>query len=346
MEKIVTEEELKEFAELVDTAHNVVICAHAGPDGDAIGSSLFLKHWLMRKGKCATVVVPNRFPDFLGALPGADTVRVYNHNEEELDGVIAKADLLIMADLNDPSRMNGLATPVLGSNARKVMIDHHLNPATFCDIVVSRPSMCATGEVLCHLMCQMGEMDAVTAEEAECLYAAMMCDTGAFSYNSNRAEVFECVCVLLRHGIDKDEIYRKVFCTWSPARVRLNGYMLYTKLEILPKCHAAIMSLTNKERRMLGAQNGDTEGLVNMPLQVKDIKLSIFLNEDSEHEGLVKVSTRSVGDVRCNEICSKYFNGGGHKNASGGRLFCTMEQALEKTRSVVKELADVLKNAK
>lgn len=346
MEKVVTEEELEELGKLIDASHDVVVCIHVGPDGDAIGSSLFIKHWLERKGKCVTVIAPNRYPDFLGTLPGADAVRVYAQNEEELNAVVAKADLIVVADVSDSSRLNNLAQPVTDSKVPKVMIDHHLNPEPFCDITVSQPHMCATGEILCHLLHQMGELDTVTAEEAECLYVAMMCDTGAFSYNSNRAEVFECVCHLLRHGIDKDEIYRKVFWTWSSARLKLTGYMLYAKMEMMPKLHAAIMSLSNEERRMLGTQNGDTEGIVNMPLQVKGIKLSVLLSEDTEHEGVVKVSMRSVGDVKCNEICSTYFNGGGHKNASGGRLCCTMEEALEKTRNVVREMADVLKNAK
>lgn len=328
---------------MIDKAERIVVCAHVGPDGDAVGSTLAIKHWLARWGKNVEIVVPNNFPDFLQWMPGASEIKTYVKHEETVRPLMEAADLFIIADLNDSARLMELEEAVVANPAPKIMIDHHLDPSDFCQLIVSRPEMCATAEVLCHLMWQLGEMEKMSQDEAVCLYAAMMCDTGAFTYNSSRAVVYECISRLLEHGIDKDLIYRKVFWTWTPARLKLTGYMLYVKLEMMAEYHASIMSLTNEERKMFGIKNGETEGLVNMPLQVTGARLSIFLSEDTEHEGVVKVSLRSVDDVRCDVIASTCFNGGGHRNASGGRLMCSMDEAIRKAKEAVKKHADMLK---
>ena len=343
MEKILTEEEQSRFSGLIDNARKVVICAHVSPDGDAVGSTLALKHWLTRKGKQVTVVVPNIFPDFLHWMPGAKDIMVYLKQEETVESIVAEANLFIITDLNDSTRMQELEACVMANPAPKIMIDHHLNPTDFCQLVISRPDMCASAEVICHLLYQLGEMEQITPDEATCIYAAMMCDTGAFTFNSNRAVVYECISHLLNRGIDKDKIYRNVFWTYSIARMRLTGYLLYVKMETLPEMHASIITLTNQERKMLFVKNGDTEGIVNMPLQISGMRLSVFLSEDTEHDGVVKVSLRSVDDFPCNDMSAQFFNGGGHKNASGGKLYCSMEEAIEKVRKAIKSYAHLLK---
>jgi phosphoesterase RecJ-like protein len=342
MEKILTEEELNQFSGLIDNAKKVVVCAHVSPDGDAIGSTLALKHWLTRKGKQVTIVVPNIFPDFLHWLPGAEDIKVYLKHEEEVQAVVTEADLFFIADLNESSRLQELETCVLANPAPKIMVDHHLNPADFCQLVISRPDMCATAEVICHLLYQLGELEQITQDEATCLYTAMMCDTGAFTFNSNRAVVYECISYLLNSGIDKDKIYRNVYWTYSLARMKLTGYLLYVKMETIPEMHTSIITLTNKERKLFGIKNGDTEGIVNMPLQVSGMRLSVFLSEDTEHAGVVKVSLRSVDDFPCNTMSAQFFNGGGHKNASGGRLTCGMEEAVQKVHEAIKSYAHLL----
>lgn len=342
MEKILTEEELRLFSDLIDNAQKVVICGHVSPDGDAIGSALALKIWLTGKGKQVTVVVPNIFPDFLHWMPGAEEVKVFAKHEDEVKPIVAEADLFLIADLNDSSRLQELEACVLANPAPKIMIDHHLNPTSFCQLVISRPDMCATAEVLCHLLYQLGELEQISIEVATCLYTAMMCDTGAFTYNSNRAVVYECISHLLNRGIDKDRIYRNVYWTCSLARMRLTGYLLYVKMETIPEMHISIITLTNKERKLFGIKNGDTEGIVNMPLQMAGMRLSIFLSEDTEHAGVIKVSLRSVDDFPCNTMSAQFFNGGGHKNASGGRLACGMDEAVQKVREAIKSYAHLL----
>lgn len=332
--------------DLLNNSSRVVICAHVNPDGDAIGSSLALKHYLERKGKQATIALPNAFPDFLKWMPGADTILVFTNakHKEPIKAAIDGADLIIVCDLNQPNRLAGLEEQIMQSKASRILIDHHLDPdKEFCQTIVSHPEMCATGEVICNILSEQGELDNISEDEAICLYTAMMCDTGAFSFNSNRPVVYEYISRLMARGIDKDQIYRNVFYTASEARLRLQGYLLYVNMKVLHDRHTVIMTLTNEERRRFKIKNGDTEGFVNIPLTMLGIKLSIFINEDTEHPGTMKLSLRSVGDFPCDKMASRFFGGGGHKNASGGKLQCSIEEAVEKVMAAINCYEDELK---
>ncbi len=330
---------------LLSSDRSVVICAHVNPDGDAIGSSLALRHFLERKGKQATVIVPNVFPDFLKWLPGSDSILINSNakHKEQIKTAIDGAGLVIACDFNQPNRLASLEQDIMASPAPRLLIDHHLDPADFCQIAISEPGMCATGEVICHLLQEMGELDNISEVEATCLYTAMMCDTGAFSFNSNRPVVYEYIRQLLAKGIDKDQIYRNVFYTASEARLRLQGYLLYVNMKVLHPYHTAIMTLTNEERHRFKIKNGDTEGFVNIPLQMLGMRLSIFINEDTEHPGTMKLSLRSVGDFPCDQMASQFFNGGGHKNASGGKMQCSMPEAIKKVEAAIKHYTEILK---
>lgn len=343
MEKILNNEELTQLRSMLAAATDVVICVHVGPDGDAIGSALALRSFLLRKGKQATVVTPNIFPDFLKWLPGAESVLIHSLKPEETRAALRKANLVIVADLNQANRLSGLEQDFTACPAPRILIDHHLNPDGFCCLTVSKPDMCATAEVICHLLWQLGELDSLTAEEATCLYTGMMCDTGAFSFNSNRPVIYECISSLLAHGIDKDRIYRNIFWTASEARLRLQGYLLYVNMKVIHTHHTAIITLSNEERRRFNIKNGDTEGIVNIPLQMQGMRMSIFINEDTEHPGVMKLSLRSVDDIPCNRMAAQFFNGGGHKNASGGRLCCSMEEAVEAVRKALDSYSEMLK---
>ena len=343
MEKILSQEKLKELKTLLADCTKVVISAHLNPDGDAIGSSLAMANYLRRKGKQVTVIMPNIFPDFLKWMPGADSILVYTRQQGRAKTAVGQADLIIICDLNQPSRLSGLEEAVMASQAPRILIDHHLDPAYFCQLTVSEPDMCATGEVICHLLHQLGELGSISQDEAVCLYAAMMCDTGAFSFNSNRPVIFECISQLLARGIDKDQIYRNVFYTASEGRLRLQGYLLYVNMKVLHNLHTTIITLTNEERRRFNVKNGDTEGLVNIPLQMQGMKLSIFIKEDTEHPGNMRLSLRSVDDFPCDQMASRFFNGGGHKNASGGKLVCTMQEACETVEKAIETFSEMLK---
>lgn len=352
MEHILNEEQLHTLRSKIEEARRVACVCHVNPDGDAMGSTLALAAWMARLGKECRVIVPNRFPDFLQWMPSADKVIRYDKDAAGADDFMSHADLLWICDMNEPSRALGMEQLINECSRRSletgdlfmVMLDHHLHPAEgFCNLQVSHPEMCATCEVLCHLMYQMGEGSGLSVPEATCLYTGMMTDTGAFTYASARSVIYECISLLLSRGIDKDRIYRNVFWTASPSRIRLIGYMLYVKLELIRDMNTAVMTLTNKERHMLGVKNGDTEGIVNMPLQIQGLRLSALISEDTEHPDFVKFSLRSVDNFPCNEMSARFFNGGGHKNASGGRIRCTIEQALETFYRAVKEFEPMLR---
>lgn len=349
MEKILDNEQFSLLQSRLSEARKVVCVCHVNPDGDALGSTLALAAWMKQMGKECQVVVPNRFPDFLRWMPGVHEIVRHDKHPETARNLLREADFIWVCDMSQSSRaleMEDVLNECASRDEKSlfmVLVDHHLSPQEgFCHLQISYPEMCATCEVVCHLLWQWGRLEQLSPVEATCLYTGMMTDTGGFSYNSNRPVVFECISKLLLSGIDKDKIYRNVFYSGSEARLRLVGYLLYVKMEIVPGLKASVMTLTNEERKLLGVKNGDTEGIVNMPLQIQGMKLSVFISEDTEHPEFVKFSLRSVDDFPCNELSARFFSGGGHKNAAGGRLCCTMEEALVIFRQAVQAYASLL----
>ena len=341
LDNLLSEVDVQHLCTLLDKAHNIIVTCHVSPDGDAMGAVLAFSHFLWRKGKNAQPVVPNIFPDFLNWMPGVEGVRIYEKHENEVAPLVAAADLIICLDFNAPDRLQGLQKPVTDSQSPKIMIDHHLDPVDFCDWVVSRQEMSSTCELLYRILVQLEGLDPMTYEEAVCLYTGMMTDTGCFSYNSNRSDIYYIIGRLLTKGIDKDKIYRNVFFNYSAERFRLMGYMLYVKLEYFPEYHASLMTLTREEQKRFSHKKGDTEGFVNIPLQIGKSRLSVFLREDTERHN-IRVSLRSVDDFPCNRMAAEFFNGGGHLNASGGELSCTMDEAVQIVRKALKKYASLL----
>ena len=281
LDNLLSEVDVQHLCTLLDKAHNIIVTCHVSPDGDAMGAVLAFSNFLWRKGKNAQPVVPNIFPDFLKWMPGVERVRIYEKHENEVAPLVAAADLIICLDFNAPDRLQGLQKPVTDSQSPKIMIDHHLDPVDFCDWVVSRQEMSSTCELLYRILVQLEGLDPMTYEEAVCLYTGMMTDTGCFSYNSNRSDIYYIIGRLLTKGIDKDKIYRNVFFNYSAERFRLMGYMLYVKLEYFPEYHASLMTLTREEQKRFSHKKGDTEGFVNIPLQIGKSRLSVFLREDT-----------------------------------------------------------------
>ncbi|MBO4612572.1 MAG: DHH family phosphoesterase [Bacteroidaceae bacterium] len=342
---ILSDVQQQTLQQLVDEARNVVVCCHQNPDGDAIGSMAAATLLMRRLGKKATAIMPNRYPDFLAWIPMADEMLAADSQEEQVNKALAEADLVFLLDFNTLSRMaQPLCGKVSGCTAPRVLIDHHLSPDADCQLTISHPEMCSTCEVLLRVMSDMGWTEGLTAPEATAIYTGMMTDTGNFAYASNRPEIYVAISILLQTGIDKDRIYRNVFYTHNEGRFRLLGYLLYVKMEIMNELHTALITLTNEERSRFKVKNGATEGFVNMPLEMEGMRLSIFLREDTEEKGLIRVSTRSLDDFPCNELCAEFFNGGGHKNASGGSLHMTMDEAIEVVHRAVMAYKEKLKD--
>lgn len=326
LNRIINAESIRQLGDLIERSHNVVITCHLSPDGDAMGSSLGLCMALRNIGKKVKVIVPDTPPKYLMFLSGADQVVVYSRSQSYVERLFAAADLVFCLDYNEPKRIDLVADSMLASPGVKVMIDHHLHPADFPDIVISHPEESSTSVLVYRTLMDLGLGDAITDEVAECLYTGMMTDTGNFSYNSNSPELYEVVADLVRRGIDKDMIYRKVYFSNSFNRLRLNGYAMLEKFEVFPEHKAALITLTRDEMNRFQYQKGDTEDLVNKPLTIPEITYSVFLREEA---GYVKVSTRSKGDFPVNIMCKEHFNGGGHLNAAGGEFYGTMEDAIK-----------------
>ena len=329
LKNIISEQEKQLLIKAIEESKNVVVVAHTAPDGDAVGSSLALSGVLKKMGKNVEVVMPDALPKSIMFLQGATNIKIYKENQEECSRVIENADTIFCLDFNEPKRVDLMQSAIENATAYKVMIDHHINPSDFCDLVISYPHLSSTSLLVYKVIVQLALDNLISKPEAEAIYTGMMTDTGNFSYNSNDSDIYIAISQLLQRGIDKDEIYKIVCNTSTINKLKLNSYAISEKMEILDG-GVAIITLSRLELNRYSYQKGDTEGLVNQPLGIEGVNISIFYREEN---GYVKVSLRSVGEYPVNIIASDLYNGGGHKNASGGEFFGTMTDAVELFKS-------------
>lgn len=319
------ENKIKKARTLLDGAHHIAIICHTSPDGDAIGSSLAAAHVLEAIGKDAKVVIPDSFLTNLKCLPGSkeiiDAAKSYDFAVQLLN----EADLIICLDFNEPKRVGRLTEPLLAAKAPKILIDHHLNPDFDADVVISHPEMPATAYLLFRFLCRMELFNFIDRRAAECLLAGMMTDTGNFSYNCNDPELYTVVAELIAKGADKEKIYNELFNTFSADCLRLNAFAILEKMQLISDIGGALITLSRKELNSFHYMRGDTEGLVNRPLAIPGIKFSVFMREETD---CIRISARSKGSFPVNQLCSRFFGGGGHLNAAGGEFYGTLDDAI------------------
>ena len=332
--KIIDGKLIEKAEKFIDAGQRFVLTCHEHPDGDALGSLLAMSAFLRQLGKTEVwPVVPDRIPENLRWLPGTERVKVFSDESDVCLPLIASADVLIFLDFNEVSRTGRqLAEALRASAAVKIMLDHHPYPADDARLIISQPEMCATAEVVFRYICRTGNAGLIDYDMAECIYAGLMTDTGNFSYNSNRRDIYFIIGELLDRGIDKDALYRKVYAVNSIGRTRMQGYLMDRGMEILPEYHTAVMTLSDEDFKRFGCDASETDGLVNLPLAVRDIVLSVFLREDG---GLVRVSLRSTGDFPANELAAALYNGGGHLNAAGGRYEGTLAEGVQRLKEAL-----------
>ena len=326
---------------IIAAAADIVVIGHVNPDGAAIGSTLAWTNYLLSEGKSVSVIVPDKYPDFLNWLPNTDKILRHDKHPEKTELLVASADLIFCLDFNTLSRSEALADHIAKAKAVKVLVDHHPNPDELFNLTISHPEMSSTCELVFRLVWQLGAFERLGNHFAVPCYCGMMTDTGGFTFNSTRPEIFFIISQLLTKGIDKDKIYRNVFYSFSENRLRLMGYILHEKLQFYENHKASLFTMSRAEMKEFHFIRGDAEGLVNLPLQVRGMRLSISLREDTEKD-VVRVSLRSVDDFPCNKMAEQFFNGGGHLNASGGELPFPLEEAVKTAEAAIQAYKDLL----
>ena len=329
--------------ELISQSKKIIITCHANPDGDAIGSSLAMYHYLKKKELEVYVIVPNRFPSFLSWLPGNEEIIFYNESKIRSKSLIKEADLIFCLDFNTLKRLEGLRSPVEKSEAKKILIDHHLQPnREQFDYIRSRTTTSSTAELIYEFIFEMGDQALLNKEIAECIYTGIITDTGSFSFACNHESTYLVTAALINLGVDGEYIHRLVYDTYSEDRMRLLGYSLSNKLIILKELHTAYICLSKEDLNRFNYQVGDTEGLVNYALSIKGVHLAILI---TERDSFIRLSFRSKGSFSVNELASKYFKGGGHRNAAGGNSYISMDKTIEKLEKLLEYYKDDLKRA-
>lgn len=314
---------------------NIAIVTHTNPDGDAIGSSLAWAEVLRSMGHTVHTLVPNRYPAFLDWMDGIESMIVAKEQPEQAAEFIASAEIVFVMDLNKIDRLDSMTEPLVASEAPRILIDHHLMPPDDYTLQFSYPHLCSTAFVTYKIIEAMVGTEAITTQMAENLYAGIMTDTGNFAFSYLTPDLMRSVAVLLECGLEIPKVYNAVYNSYSASRVKLLGYSLGKKMEVLAGGKAAYMSLTEKEMRRFNFQLGDSEGFVNYPLSIGGMKMSAIFIETRK---FVRVSLRSRGDeVDVNIFARRYFGGGGHKNAAGGKSFVSVDKTIEIYKKAVVE---------
>ncbi len=324
---LLSDKQVKQLQNLLQQSDKIILCCHKSPDGDAIGSMMGWGEYLRTLGKNPLLVAPDAFPDFLKWMPGNERIVRYDKHKEEVDEAFRNADLIFCLDFNSTKRVLDMQAALDGSEAVKVLLDHHESPDVQAELSISFPNLSSTSELVFRIIWQLGGFEAMTNAAAAQIYTGMMTDTGGFTYNSTRPEIYFIIGQLLTKKIDKDKIFRNVYNNYSEWCIRMRGYVMNQKLVVVGGSHACYYTLTKEEMKKFHFIKGDAEGLVNEPLRIKNMRLSISLREDTEKENVIWVSLRSVDHYYCNTLAERFFNGGGHKNAAGGRLCCSMAEA-------------------
>lgn len=318
---------------VLNSPKQIVITSHHKPDGDALGSSLAMYHWLKSKDHNVRVIVPSDFPNFLDWMPGRGEVSIYPADRAANDQFIADADIIFCLDFNSLSRINLMEEAVRASSATKIMIDHHLDPEGFDDYRHWDSTAAATAELVYDFIANvMGERETISADIADCLYTGIMTDTGSFRYSNTSPDVHRIVADLIDRGARHWKIHEYIFNSATENRLKFLGYCLLHRLEVLREYNTAIFSVSTEDLERFNVGTGDTEGLVNYALSLHGIRLAALIIDRGE---LVKLSLRSLGDFPSNEVCATHFNGGGHRNAAGGNSSASLEETVAQFKSIL-----------
>lgn len=325
----------KEVKNQIEKSKHTVILSHRSPDGDSVGSSLALYHFLKNFIGEVQVITPDPAPKFLAWLDGFDSIINNQDGQELVDQQLLKADLICCLDFNTPGRMGDLEKAFnLNKEAYIINIDHHQDPDDFADFQLSETTASSTCQLIFDFISELKGIDKLTVELAEAIYTGIVTDTGSFRYSNTSKHTHNVVAELIAVGINPGQIHENIYNNYSVDRLKLLGFALNERFNIYEKYKAAIIFLSEQDLQRFNFQKGDTEGLVNYPLSVATVKIAILI---TEKDGKVKMSFRSKGNFRVNEVSAKYFSGGGHYNAAGGISDVGVLETVKKLETIFPE---------
>ncbi|MBK7763758.1 MAG: DHH family phosphoesterase [Bacteroidetes bacterium] len=325
---------LHELVDILSSPKKIIITHHNNPDADALGSSLGLYHYLTQKGHSCQVVSPNTIPDFILWMPASENVLIYEKSRVEVDILLQNTDLVFSLDYNHNSRTHSMEATLDAFQGVKVLIDHHLQPDTRFHYGNSNAGKSSTCEMVYDFILENKDEDLITLDISQCLYAGLMTDTGSFKFPCTTESVHAMAAGLMLRGLEPASIHTKIFDTFEEGRLRFLGFVLSEKMKINTDLHAAIIPVSMEELNRFQLKTGDTEGIVNYPLSIKEVIFSTFI---SERENEIRMSFRSKGSFDVNQFARTYFNGGGHANAAGGRSKMSLQQTIEIYNKAISE---------
>tara|TARA_B100000579_G_scaffold339771_1_gene291208 strand:+ start:40 stop:1062 length:1023 start_codon:yes stop_codon:yes gene_type:complete len=328
--------EIYKIKRLLSNKRKIVIIPHKNPDGDAIGSSTALKYYLDNFNHNVDIISPNQFPEFLKWMDPNNIIKIFNENEKYSQKII-DAELIFTLDFNNLVRISGMKEYVEKSNAKIIMIDHHEEPSNYADFMYSEPKMSSTCEMIYHFIEKMGDVDKIDKNISRSLYAGIMTDTGSFKFPSTTELTHLVISNLLKTGISHSDIHNHIYDNNKFERVQLLSFAL-SKIKIIENLNTCYISLSQKELNKFNYEKGDTEGIVNYGLSIKNIKFAVIFMENS-NDNVIRISLRSRGDFDVNQFSKNIFGGGGHKNAAGA----ISKKSLDNT---INYFLDSLKNYK
>ena len=328
-------QDISELKALIAYPKEIVIVTHRNPDGDAIGSSLGLKEFLLKFGHSVKVIFPSEYPETFVYLKGIEDCIIFDRDHDGTKAAISKADMIYCLDFNSLDRIDKIGPYIQEAKAKKILIDHHLDPEPFADYVYSDTSSSSTCELILEFVKLLGEADKMDARTGEALFTGLITDTGSFKY-STRPETYLAAADLKNAGVDDYNLQDKIFNRQSEKEIRLLGHCLANRMTIIPEYGTGYIALTKQDYADFNIQRGDTEGIVNYLLMIDGIKLAAFIREQPT---IVKISLRSKGDISVQEMARNHFNGGGHKNASGGAAYAKLQDIVNRFVKVLPRYA-------
>ena len=335
-----TQQDIERIKQLLESPKQIVIVPHKNPDGDAMGSTLGLYHYLKKANHLVTVITPNDYPDFLKWIPGDSTVLKHDLQTKESNSLIEKADVIFTLDFNALHRTGNMESVLTESKAIKIMIDHHQAPDDYATYVFSDVTMSSTCEMLYDFIDLLGDAPTIDAAIATSLYAGILTDTGSFRFPSSTSKTHRVAANLIDKGANHSDIYNSIYDTNSYERLQLLGVAL-KNLKVIPEYRTAYITLSQDELNAANFKKGDTEGFVNYGLSIKNIVFAAIFIEHKQ-EGIIKISLRSEGEFSVNEFSRENFDGGGHTNAAGGKSDLSLIDTVEKFISILPRYKNTL----